>query len=26
MPAANPFNVHALLAGRRCILVTGGAV
>jgi len=26
MPAANPFNVHSLLAGRRRILVTGGAV
>ena len=26
MPTANPSNVHALLAGRRRILVTGGAV
>jgi len=26
MPAANPSNVHALLVGRRRILVTGGAV
>jgi len=26
MPTANPSNVHALLAGRSRILVTGGAV
>ena len=26
MPTANPSNVHALLAGRRRILIAGGAV
>jgi hypothetical protein len=25
MPAAGPPDISALLAGRRCILVTGGA-